>query len=302
MHDCSHCNQQPIDYVVTALPRAHGTQRFYENHTQILPHVHVLDAVDGMNHTAVIEELLDSQLRFHSLSKGSRRWGKLATWLTKYRALMRQVERRTAFQVTFEEDVALTPAFCEFVQRACALHARGARREPRAGGSSLPRHGAISLVQMSTYAEVLLTPLGGAISLTQQMREHGILRNDDQQLLDPKVMGRDRHDTVRYRGKDLLSPPYVLARKTNVGDIFGSPSMSWAEMALLRLLTEPSARARPAFGNPPGVDVCSNKLHPNPGADKCENQCAMTKRAAPARKASIRELLRRFARVREAPS
>ena len=65
--------------------------------------------------------MLESGMPFHSLSRGNKRWGKLATFITKYQLLMRQVESGAAFQVSLEEDVVLEPGFCAFVQSANAL-------------------------------------------------------------------------------------------------------------------------------------------------------------------------------------
>lgn len=86
---------------------------------------------------------------FHSLSRGNKRWGKLATFITKYQLLMRQVESGAAFQVSLEEDVVLEPGFCAFVQSACAAYLA----RPQA-----------SIVQMSGFAEVQMTPYTSAQS------------------------------------------------------------------------------------------------------------------------------------------
>ena len=204
----------------------------------------MMPAVDGYNHTNTIEALLDSRLAFHSLSNGGKKWGKLATFLTKYRALMHQVERNVPFQITLEDDVIPRPTWPNLVQNACALL------------FSRPH---VSVLQMSSYAEVMLTSLEGARRLTSGMRATGIRRNDDQTLLDSSVMAgfgfaRRSNDVVRYRGTDIKPRPYTLERKTNRGDIAATSRITWAEMALLRLLTFPPARALPWFGNPPGLD------------------------------------------------
>lgn len=48
-----------------------------------LPSVHILRATNGFNHTEVIEHLLHHRVPFLGLSKGGKKWGKLATFLTK---------------------------------------------------------------------------------------------------------------------------------------------------------------------------------------------------------------------------
>lgn len=104
----------------------------------------------------------------------------------------------------------------------------------------------------------MLTSLEGARRITQGMRATGTRRNDDQTLLDPRIMTQCGYtrtgDIVRYRGKDIQPPPYRLERRTNMGDIARTRKITWAEMALMRVLTYPTARKLPWFGNPPGLD------------------------------------------------
>ena len=59
-----------------------------------LPGVEIMRAVNGHNVTETIEALLESGLVFHNLSHMVRKWGKLATWITKYRMIEHQVRRR----------------------------------------------------------------------------------------------------------------------------------------------------------------------------------------------------------------
>lgn len=261
MQHCSACGAGRIGYVVTALER-NGTKRFYENNTQHLPSLTVLRAVDGRNTTLVIERLLESGLSFHRLSEGNKRWGKLATFLTKYQALLHQVRTNTPWQITFEEDVGVTSSFCELVRHACQLYLA----KP-----------ATSIVHLSIYAEVLFTSLQGAKRLLAGMRRQGIWRADDQTLADRTLLYRDPHEErvfvdggAKKNELGLTPVPWFLHRKTNAGDIIGTRRMTWAEMALLRLLTAPEARSLPNFGNPSGVEAIRETLYESCDAEPCK--------------------------------
>ena len=152
-----------------------------------------------------------------------------------------------------EEDLTLfQPAFFDFVRRACSVYERE--------HSGLP-----TIMQLSRYAEALLLSLEGARRLVSLVREHGIVKNDDQQLLDPRSMGgafrvRRFHGARggrNARGGGSASahpPPWSLARPTNNGIIHRSRRLTWAELALLRLLTRSPRAADPSFGNPRDTD------------------------------------------------
>ena len=69
------------------------------------------------------------------------------------------------------------------------------------------------------------------------------------------------HETAQLllRPSGPLLHGYKLARATNSakGHIFRTRRITWAEMALLRLLSDPASdgpRALPYFGNPEGFD------------------------------------------------
>ena len=151
---CAMCGGQPVSVVVAALQARDGEARtpYWQNHTRFVPHVTVLRAVDGLNHTETLHALLESGLAFHNLSRGNRRWGKLATFLTKHRALVHQVERRLPWQLTLEEDVILQQPICRFLRGACAAYPPD-----------------LSVMQLSDYAELMLTSLQGARRLRRRL-------------------------------------------------------------------------------------------------------------------------------------
>jgi hypothetical protein len=85
------------------------------------------------------------------------------------------------------------------------------------------------------------------------------------QLLGTTVMGTPRDWPTHTVRKFLPAPKgpaprgYSLFRTTNAasGHIYKSRKLTWAEYALLRLLSDPSGQARrsPSFGNPEGFDL-----------------------------------------------
>lgn len=237
MAAASHCRaNSSFAYVVAILSRSNN---YLPTFREFLPSLDVVPAVNGHNQTETIEALLSSRLVFHNLSRRVRKWGKLATFLTKYQLLERQVRTGTRYQVMLEHDLILKPGFTALVQSACE---RLETRTPRP-----------HIVQLSMYGEILLTSLDGAKYMVAKLRELGIRKNDDQQLLGRKYFEVTRHRNYLRQPADAR--PVALARKTNAGDITSSRGMTWTEMALLRMLTSPAARALPNFGNPPDVEA-----------------------------------------------
>merc|ERR1711935_963107 len=101
------------------------------------------------------------------------------------------------------------------------------------------------------------TSLEGATVITTMMRQVGIRKNVDQELLDHRVLGHKvgRH-LNQYKFSGPAERPLRLGRRTNKGDISSSRMITWAEMALLRLATGANARTLPSLGNPPNTDDC----------------------------------------------
>jgi hypothetical protein len=224
-----------LHIVVAALEHRDRTE-FVTDLRRSLPRLEVLVAVNGYNQTETIEALLDSGLAFHNLSHMVRRWGKLATFLTKFRMLQHQVERGHPFQLTLEDDVVVRPSFGDFVQSACRRYTASNR--------------SLDLMVLSPYTEVLLTSLHGARRLTQRMLQYGIRRNDDQQLTDARTMQHAVGIYRTYHSQSKEHRPWWQGRRTNMGDIMASDGMTWTEMQLLRLATNPAARRLPAYGSP----------------------------------------------------
>ena len=213
----------------------------------------IFPATNGFNHTQVLDHLLQSGLAFHSLSKAGKKWGKIATYdapalpfalarpaltplspsrsfLTKYRALQRQIALGIPYQLLFEDDVLLEPArFWPHIAEMCAV---------------LEAKPSIDILQLSGYSEALLLSLAGARRVTEKIRQYGIMRNDDQQLLHGDIMKL----VVEKRPK---SHAWRLGRPTNAasGHIFKSRKITWAEVAMLRLISDPKARSLPSFGS-----------------------------------------------------
>lgn len=228
--------------------------------------VRILSAVNGYNQTETLDAFLQTGLQFHNVSRGGRLWGKLAVFVTKYQMLMHQIDREIPYQVTFEDDLVMQPGVLQYLGNQC---------------SWLDANPQVDVLQMSKYAEAMMTSLAGARRLVAKVRKHGILKNDDQQLLDNKIMGQivskknacfnrkpcDRGGPEAAGGApEAERPPccWVTGRTTNRGDISATPSLTWAELALLRLLTRsPTARSLPNFGNPPGAEFGKNPYKGN---------------------------------------
>ena len=221
------------------------TRRYLLGFARTLPEVRVLTAVNGFNYTGTIEALLHSELPFRNLSRSGMKWGVLATFLTHYRALQYQVNHRISYQITLEEDLHVRRVpFLRMTEAACAL---------------LERNPDVDLLQLSHFGEVRLTSLRGAKRLINLLRGWGILKNIDQQLFDPAVMGHC-HRVLKVSDHLQVQPrserPFILGRHTNgaSGHTFRSRQMTWAEVALLRLISDPPAHFAPSYGNPAAMD------------------------------------------------
>ena len=225
-----------VAYVVASLVQHVDGTSFVPAMLEALPSLQVVRAVDGKNQTEVIEALLDSGLQFHNLSNTARKWGKLATFLTKWRALNHQLNHGHAFQITLEDDVVIRPSFRDFVQRTCQKYFE--KNEP-------------DIMFLSPYSEVLFTSLDGARTMVRKLREYGIMKNDDHQFSFRETMNHTVGFFRPFLFKKSEVKPWKQGRRTNMGDIGATSVMTWSETALLRLVTNPAARSLRYFGNMP---------------------------------------------------
>jgi len=149
-----------------------------------------------------------------------------------------QIQHRLPYLLLFEDDIIVNAtALFRFVEQACA-HFEASEA---------------SIMQLDTYAEALLISLDGAKLITHRVREVGICKNDDQQLLDGRIMGVSvAKYKVQYNWPKNEPRPWHLSRPTNAksGHIHRTRRITWAEMALMRMMNHPPARGLPSFGNP----------------------------------------------------
>ena len=127
------------------------------------------------------------------------------------------------------------------------------------GGSSARELEPPTLVQLSHYSELTLTSLEGARHLVALMRDVGIVKSPDQQLLDPAAMGHQHtvarmHTLIQAQGVPKKDRPWILGRAANSaeGNIWKTRHFTWTEMAMLRMLTQGAEAVRklPLHGNP----------------------------------------------------
>eukprot|EP00966_Prymnesium_polylepis_P138268 3195281-Prymnesium_polylepis.1 len=111
----------------------------------------------------------------------------------------------------------------------------------------------------------MMLSLAGAERTIGRLRRYGMVRSDDQQLLDTQLMAG--HIVLKpkwmcndecYRpkkGENNPKLPWLAARPVNTGDIRQTQQITWAEMAMLRLLTGARAASLPLYGVPRGADI-----------------------------------------------
>ena len=238
-----------VHYVVATMDHK-DKSTFLDGYRRVLQNVTFLRAVNGYNQTETIEAWLKSGLQFNNISRGGRYWGKLATFQTKFRLLRHQVEHKLPYMVALEDDLILHQSFFNYVGRACTRLIK----EPQA-----------NIMSLSSYSEIMMLSLAGAERTIGLLRRYGMVRSDDQQLLDSQLMAG--HIVLKplwkcgdecyraQRGKNNPKLPWLAARPVNTGDIRRTSQISWAEMAMLRLLTGARAASLPLYGVPTGADV-----------------------------------------------
>ena len=225
------CNLSTVSPVAIVLdPTSNSTIKFVRGYRRAFGKaLYILNAVDGNNHSRLLESLIDTGLKFHDLSKLGRRWGMLGNWMSHFFALQHQIEHKLPFQLTLEEDLWLRPSLPKLIESACEQF----RRSPPP-----------TIVQLSRYSELLLTSLDGARVLHDAMRRAGVRKSIDQQMLDPSIMGSITgrpHTVLKWgsaheNGASRKTRPWVLGRAANSaeGNIYRTRRFTWTEMAMLR--------------------------------------------------------------------
>lgn len=121
--------------------------------------------------------------------------------------------------------VVIKPSFLGYIQRTCGKFVE--KKHP-------------DIMFLSPYAEVLFTSQAGARRLVRKLREHGIKKNDDHQLSFREVMNHTVGTFRPFLFRKNELKPWKQGRRTNMGDIHSTTAMTWAEMALLRLVSNPA--------------------------------------------------------------
>ena len=246
---------QAITYAVITLPHADKTY-FIDGYRRALPgeRLHLLHAVNGRNASETIGEWVASGLALNDVSRGGRNWGKVATFITRYKQFSYQVAHRIPVMLTLEDDLLLRRPFGAYAQRACAV---------------LQANPTVDLLQLSMYGEVMMSSLSGATRIVDAMRRTGMVKSDDQQLTNSAVMGHHVRAPpfaclihcyrVQQHGRNYSDDderqPWRIGRRTNLGDIHSSAALTWAELMLLRLLTRSPRAREPQYGVPAGAEV-----------------------------------------------
>ena len=243
-----------LSFVVASLLTP-SRRRFVEDMRAVLPNLHVLRAVDGVDIKRVTSALQAAGVTYHNQCGAHRRWGMLACWLTRLHAFEWQVANRIGHMVLLEDDLALMPAFPAAVCREasalfsdCATLGGGARRRQRLGcgsGRRLPfvwkcsRHGRPSacestsesdVLQMDRFGEVYVSSLEGARRVVTKLRAHGVRGCCDQQLNDPSMMNLSLVWSRQVHGEPR---PWRLVVPTNQGDIGKTARLTAADVQRL---------------------------------------------------------------------
>ena len=186
-----------------------------------------LPGVNGFNVTETIDELVRTGVPFHDLSKGHRKWGKLATFLTKIKMLDYQIEHAIPYQVYLDDDLRIMRGFEDFVAESCARH--------------LSSSDSTALLKMSGFGEIFMLTLRGAEHMRRLLQTYGIRKGDDQVWCDPRVL-ENRFSKI---SRNAFGHHVVGLRKAvnshHPGSISTSRAITPTELYLLRRINARAA-------------------------------------------------------------
>ena len=212
-----------VRYLVMMLPNQSSRLKILADNKQNAGlKLEVFRSVNGYNTTETYATLAATRLRYHRLCHGFEAWGNLANYLTRYLAFADQVTQQVPFQLTLEDDVALQPAFKNYV-KAAVKHF-----EPKFST------GQTDLVRFGGFGEGYLTSLQSVRRILDRMDEVGISHCPDEAL---NMGGQGLRLSTSGAGDYLGKVPWKLMREPNMGDISRTGCLSAIQRTSLRELT-----------------------------------------------------------------
>jgi hypothetical protein len=115
-----------ITFIQLVLTNDTSRVEFFKKNKSILPELKLFRSVDGFNISETRQNLNEENLEYtclappgmqdnaKKLENHKPKWGTLACWLTKYKALKWQVQHKIPYMCFIEDDLLLGPDFKEF--------------------------------------------------------------------------------------------------------------------------------------------------------------------------------------------
>jgi hypothetical protein len=210
---------------------------FIATNQRVVPGLRIFRAVNGFDKSEVIRSLAYSRLKYHILTYCAftrfGTYGSLANYLTKFFALMYQVQQRLPFMAMIEDDMALQPGFAAFVEAAARRHLADTSRCRRRRHAA-PRCDRTDLIVLGAWGEGYVSSLESARRVVHSIREQGVPQNVD-------IMLNEGHAGPVAR---VSGTPWAHRVGPNLGDCLKTPHVQYGEVPQALLGTPPRCAGR----------------------------------------------------------
>jgi hypothetical protein len=191
-----------VHFLIQSLISSDRSEVLYKNLISF-PEVNIFKSVNGYNEVETISAFNDSKLTFHNLyNHESLRYGVLANFLTKFKALQHQIDNSLEFMCLIEDDVYLDTSLIQLVKDSVYL---------------LSKDQNLNTLRFGPWGECYLWSLDSAKRVVEKIKKLGIINNIDNQLR--MNSGKELH--INYDLKmshltnkgDCLSTNYIDLKK-----------------------------------------------------------------------------------------
>ena len=189
-----------IVYLIQSLQTSERLNYINKN-LQTFPDLQIFKSINGYDINETTNELLNSNIMYHTLEKEFVTYGTLANFLTKVNAFKYQVKNNIEYMCLIEDDLILNDNFKDFIEKL------------------LPLLKDCNMLRLSKWGEGYVTSLEGAKKILNHIYEKGIINNIDNQLR-------------LYCGKEIHinNTPFYLCVDTNCGDCLKTKYISDEEI------------------------------------------------------------------------
>lgn len=167
-----------ITFMQLVLTNDASRVEIFRKNKSILPELKLFRSVDGFNISETRQNLTEENLQYNCLAPPGMhddpkklenhkpKWGTLACWLTKYKALKWQVQHKIPYMCFIEDDLLINTAFEEFCYKKIS------KLEP----------GVTNIIRLGKWGEGYITSYETSQKVLYNLYKTGILMPIDDQL------------------------------------------------------------------------------------------------------------------------